>query len=147
MRPPEIKISYKQKLPLMERPQIGSSRDAFEVAFQLFDKNVIQMVEEVYLLTLNRANRVTGWVRISTGGIDSSVVDTRMVFAIALKSLACGIILVHNHPSGNLKPSFSDDAIASRFKEAGKLLSIQFLDSMIVTPEGKYYSYADEGRL
>lgn len=82
---------------------------------------------------------------ISKGGITSTAVDLRVVFAAALKARATAIILSHCHPSGNLKPSRADIELTKKFDQAGKILDIQILDHLILSPEGGYYSFADEG--
>ena len=81
---------------------------------------------------------------MSTGGVSGTVADPKLIFAAAIKANACGIILAHNHPSGNLHPSQADIDLTKKMKEGGKLLEIQLLDHVIVTTEG-YSSLADEG--
>lgn len=105
------------------------------------------MREEFNILYLNRANRVKGLFRLSRGGITGTVADGRILFAVALKTLATGIILSHNHPSESLKPSDTDIDLTLKLKEAGKLLDIIILDHLILTPHSGYYSFADEGIL
>src|SRR5438128_11419076 len=95
---------------------------------------------------LNRANNVLGMYDVSTGGISGTVADTRVIFVAALKANACGIIISHNHPSGNLKPSRQDEELTQKIKLAGQLLDIKLMDHAIVTADG-YYSFADEGLL
>lgn len=92
----------------------------------------------------NRANKVLGIVEISTGGIAGTVADPKLIFAAALKCAASGIILAHNHLSGNLNPSQADKDLTRRLIQAGKLLEISVLDHLILTTE-KYFSFADEG--
>ncbi|MDZ7650383.1 MAG: JAB domain-containing protein [Cytophagales bacterium] len=92
----------------------------------------------------NRANKVLGIFELSTGGVSGTVADPKLIFAAALKGAASGMILAHNHPSGNLQPSQADLDLTKKIREAGKLLEIQLLDHVIVTSEG-YYSFADEG--
>jgi len=103
------------------------------------------MRERFYLLLLNNANRVIGHVELSAGGIAGTVVDIRLAFATALKSLSTSLILAHNHPSGNLKPSQADLRLTQKFKEAGKFLDIQVLDHIILDPEDQFYSLTDNG--
>jgi DNA repair protein RadC len=95
------------------------------------------------VLLLNRANRVLGCLKLSKGGLTGTVVDLR----ILLKAMASGIIIAHNHPSGNLKPSDADRELTSQIKQAGKLLDITLLDHLILGTEGDYVSFADEGWL
>lgn len=93
---------------------------------------------------LSQSNRVLGHHVVSKGGISGTVIDTRIVFAIALKTLACAVILCHNHPSGNLKPSQSDINLTKKCIEIGKMHDIQVLDHIILTDNG-YTSLSDEG--
>jgi DNA repair protein RadC len=95
---------------------------------------------------LNRGNKVIGICEISTGTVSGTLVDPRVVFATALKTNATGIILAHNHPSGNLKPSRADELLTDKLRKAGELLDVVVLDHIIVTTEG-FYSFADEGYL
>ena len=100
--------------------------------------------EEFWVLSLNRANVVIRASKISSGGLAGTVVDTRMLFKEALENLANSIILVHNHPSGTLKPSEADEYLTKKLIEAGKFLEIPVLDHLIFTDRG-YYSFADHG--
>ena len=93
---------------------------------------------------LNRANKILDFQKISTGGITHTIVDPRIIFKKALEVKATSLILCHNHPSGNLKPSRADEEITQKLKSAGALLDINIIDHMIVSDEG-YYSFADEG--
>ncbi len=126
-----------------QKVKINSSRDAFEyLAPALSDLNH----EEFWILLLNRANKVIGKQRIGVGGFTGTVADPRLIFKTALESSAVAIILGHNHPSGNLKPSPEDLALTKKLSEAGKFLDIHILDHLIIGETG-YYSFADEGRL
>jgi DNA repair protein RadC len=102
--------------------------------------------EEFYVLFLNRANRVIRTERLSIGGVSGTVVDHRIIFRWALEKLASGLVLAHNHPSGQLKPSAADIQLTQRIKEAGALFDIHLLDHIIVG-NGNYFSFADEGIL
>jgi DNA repair protein RadC len=96
---------------------------------------------------LNRSNAVLGILSVSKGGISGTVTDVRLIFQGALKTNASGIIVAHNHPSGNALPSDSDKKITQKIKEAGNLLDIQLLDHIIILPVEGYYSFADEGTI
>ncbi|WP_238586869.1 JAB domain-containing protein [Chryseobacterium sp. Leaf405] len=98
------------------------------------------------MILLNQSNLVLGIYSLSKGGMNSCLVDVRLILSVALKCLATGIILVHNHPSGNLKPSSSDLSIVEKLKESCKLLDISLLDSLIITKE-RYMSFADDSLL
>ena len=84
---------------------------------------------------------------LSTGGVTGTVADPKLVFAAALKVNACNIILCHNHPSGNVKPSTADEQLTQKIKEAGKYLDLPVVDHIIISGEDIYYSFADEGLL
>jgi DNA repair protein RadC len=96
---------------------------------------------------LNQANRVIGVQKLSIGGLTSAVADVRLLFGTALKILATGIVILHNHPSGNTRPSLQDRNITKQISEAGSLLDIKLLDHIIITPNDKYISMADNGDL
>jgi len=126
---------------------IQNSKQAFEVFKEIFDDNTITFQEEFKVLYLNRANKVIGVYQGFKGGIIGVVVDTRIIFSIALKCLAVTIIVAHNHPSGNLNPSEEDIDLTRKLKSAGKFLDINVLDHLILTPQGEYLSFADEGMI
>jgi len=126
-----------------EKPKITSSRDVFE----LLKPDLIDIShEEFWVLLLNRANRVLKKCQISQGGVSGTVADPKIIFKMALENLASGIILAHNHPSGNLTASQADIDLTRKLKEAGKLLEVQVLDHLILGGL-KYFSFADEGLL
>ena len=133
----------RQSTDIQQRPQITCSRDAYDI----LQVNLIDLPhEEFWILLLNRANRVVGRERISSGGVAGTVVDAKLVFGKALGQMACSVILAHNHPSGNLRPSQADLQLTTKLVRAGKSLDIAVLDHLIVTQAG-YYSFADEGQL
>jgi DNA repair protein RadC len=140
----EVELIYKSKVKASERPQICSSKDAYNVLIQLWDDNKIEFVEQFKVLFLNKANKVLGAYEVSTGGISGTVADPRVIFVAALKANCCAIIVSHNHPSGNLKPSRQDEELTQKIKQAGQLLDIKLLDHVIITNEA-YFSFADEG--
>lgn len=141
----EVKISYLSKLQAADRPRINASRDA-ENIFRANWSDDMELLEEFLVLFLNRANQVTGLFRASRGGTCGTVVDVKIIFAAALKALACGIIVAHNHPSGNLQPSQADIDLTRKIRKAGEVLDITVLDHLILTRNG-FYSFADEGML
>ena len=110
----EIQVSYNPNL--LVDLSINNSRKSFELMLNEWEQNTLQMQEEVKLLLLNRSNKVLGIYSLAKGGLTSCVVDVRIILSIALKTLATGIILVHNHPSGNLKPSQADLDITKKLK-------------------------------
>uniref|UniRef100_UPI004048BD84 RadC family protein n=1 Tax=Roseivirga sp. TaxID=1964215 RepID=UPI004048BD84 len=124
-------------------PQITSSKDAYELMKpELLD----QPIEQFWIITLKRNNVVIQKRIISTGGISGTVADPKIIFNKALEDFASGIILVHNHPSGNLQPSQADIKLTEKLKNAGHLLDIPVLDHLIFTDDG-YFSFADESML
>jgi DNA repair protein RadC len=126
-----------------EKTKVSKSGDAFALLKgQLMDK----AHEEFWILLLNRSNRVIKMQQISLGGVHGTVADPKIIFKIALEELASGIIVAHNHPSGNLTPSQQDIDLTKKLKESGKLLEITVADHLIIAGK-KYYSFADEGLL
>lgn len=122
---------------------IKSSSDAANIFIPLIGD---LQHEEFWILLLNRANQVMSKQCMSSGGMSGTVVDTRLIFKAALDARAVSIVLCHNHPSGNLKPSAEDERLTKNLREAGKLMDITVLDHVIVSQQG-YYSFADEGML
>ncbi|WP_350292666.1 JAB domain-containing protein [uncultured Croceitalea sp.] len=143
----EIQVRYKEQIPACFWEQISSSKDAAELLFKTWDKGTIGFQESFKILLLNNSNKVKGIYQISQGGITGTLVDIRILFAVILKSLTVGIILTHNHPSGKLQASQCDKQITDKIKEAAKVFDVKLLDHIIMTPNGKYYSFADEGLL
>ena len=128
---------------LDEKPRITCSKDVFE----LLRPALLDVPhEEFWVLLLNRANRVIKSLQISQGGVSGTVADPRIIFKSALEELASGIILAHNHPSGNLIASQADRELTRKLKEGARLLDVQVLDHVILAGQ-KYYSFADEGLL
>ncbi len=124
-----------------EKPKISTSLDAFN----MLKGDLMDLPhEEFWVLFLNKANRVIKKKRVSEGGVSGTIADPKIIFKLALEELASGIVVAHNHPSGNLTPSQSDRDLTNKLKEAGKLLEIQLLDHVIVAGQ-KYFSFADEG--
>ena len=143
----EVQLTYKNKVKASDRKKITCSRDAYKIFMENWNPAIIEFVEEFKILLMNRSNSVLGILEISKGGISGTVTDVRVVFQAAIKGNASGIICAHNHPSGNLNPSESDTRLTSKLKEAGNLMDIQLLDHLILSTEGDYYSFADNGLL
>jgi len=142
----DIEITYTPKLRISQLPRVTDSYEAYQLLYERWDKGKLQFIEQFKMLLLNRSNRVLGIYTVSHGGIAGTVVDPRLIFIAALKSCATSIILAHNHPSGNMKPSNDDLIITRKLQEAGKLLDIPVLDHLIITSEG-YTSLNNEGYL
>jgi DNA repair protein RadC len=142
----EVQLSYTPKFKRSELPTISEAGDAYKILLEHWDLNTINLIEQFYVLLLSRSNKLLGIYEVSKGGFAGTVVDPKIIFIAALKGCASSIILAHNHPSGNLKPSQSDIAITKRLFEAGHLLDIPVVDHLIVTEDG-YLSFAEEGLL
>ncbi len=142
----EVEVTYRPKFKVSERPQISSSDQAFQLLRRQWNSDKIELVEEFKIVLLNRQNRVLGVADISTGGLSATVVDPKIIFAIALKANASALILAHNHPSGSLKVSYADIAHTEKLKKGALLLEITIWDHIILTNYG-YLSFADEGLL
>ncbi|NVN94777.1 MAG: DNA repair protein RadC [Bacteroidetes bacterium] len=128
---------------VIERKIISSSKDAFELMHSMISDC---LYEEFWIIMLNKANKVIKYESISEGGISETVADPKKIFKMALENNATSMILCHNHPSGNLKPSDADIKLTKKLKEAGLFLEILVVDHIIIGDE-KYYSFADEGIL
>jgi len=140
----EIKITYSPKLKASERQKISGSRDAERILRPLFE-DFIEHRETMYALYLNRSNSVLGAFLIGVGGVAGVVADPKLIFQAALKCNASGIIIAHNHPSGNKSGSQADIEFTNRIRNAGKLLDIQILDHLVIIPGATYFSFADNG--
>jgi DNA repair protein RadC len=143
----EVQLTYKNRVKASDRKKITCSRDAYEIFMENWNAEIIEFVEEFKILLMNRSNAVLGILEISKGGISGTVTDVRVIFQAAIKGNASGIICAHNHPSGNLNPSESDTRLTQKLKEAGNLMDIQLLDHLILSTDGEYYSFADNGLL
>lgn len=140
-----VKISLVKEKTSYPKVKIEASRQAYSVLIPFFEHNM-ELFESFYILLLNNSNNTIGYAHISSGGITGTVVDVRMVAKYALESLATGIILAHNHPSGNLKPSEADISLTKKLRAALSLLDINLLDHLILSSEG-FYSFSSEGLL
>lgn len=121
--------------------KITSSKAVFEIMQPIIGELAH---EEFWVLFLNNSNLVISKSQLSKGGITGTIVDVRLVFKMALETGATALILCHNHPSGDLKPSAADKQITKKLKQAGESLDVKVLDHLIIT-ETKYYSFVDEG--
>jgi DNA repair protein RadC len=143
----EVRLVYRTKIKASDRLQVKCSKDAFDIFMESWDLDTIEHIEEFKLMLLTRSNRVLGIASISKGGINGTVTDVRIILQYAIKANASGIIICHNHPSGNLNPSESDLAITRKVKESSNVMDLQLLDHLIIIPEGRYYSMGDESLL
>jgi DNA repair protein RadC len=128
---------------IIKRDKITTSKDVFDI----MKTSMLDLPhEEFWILLLNRANLVIKKELISRGGVSGTVVDTKIIFKTAVEHYASSLIICHNHPSGNLKPSEADIRITKNIKEAGKIMEIPLVDHLIIT-DTEYFSFADEGIL
>lgn len=125
--------------------KIRSSNDAADFMRSFYFED-LTIFESSFILLLNQANDTIGYAKISQGGISGTVVDARLIAHYAVSSLATGVIICHNHPSGQCFPSETDLSLTNRVKAGLKLLEIALLDHVILTDES-YYSFADNGKL
>lgn len=140
----EVELIYRNKQDAKDRPIIKSSQDAYEIFTKTWNMDKIELAEHFRMILLDKKNSCLGVSTIATGGISSCLVDLKIAFATALKARASGIILAHNHPSGNLKQSPQDEKLTENFMKVGKILDLPILDHLIVTKNG-YTSFADLG--
>lgn len=139
----EIKSQeIKEAAVVYDKTKISTSMDAADIARKIMEN--IELYESFYTLLLNRDNCVIGYSLISQGGVSGTLVDAKLVAKHAIDHLASHVILLHNHPSGNLKPSNPDIRLTKKLKDGLKLLDIEVLDHIILTQES-YYSMSDNG--
>jgi DNA repair protein RadC len=139
-----LELGRRRKLSdVPEVNQIKCSKDVADIFYPILSD---LQHEEFWVLFLNRSNKVVGRMKLSQGGISGTVTDVRIVMKKAIEFLASGIIVCHNHPSGNMMPSESDTRITQKIKEAGNLMDISLLDHLIISGKD-YYSFADNGEI
>lgn len=139
----EIKVTYNP----VKLGKISNSKNIDQFFRENWDHYNMMMFEEFKVLFFNNNLEIIGFKTIGQGGITSTSVDIRIIFSLALKALATGIVIAHNHPSGSLRPSQSDLNLTENIKNASSILNIQLWDHIILSPDGEYYSFADEGVL
>lgn len=127
----------------LQRPIIRASNDAYRLFYPLLCD---LPHEELWIALTNRSSRIIEKVKISQGGTSETSADLRLILKAAINALAAGIIICHNHPSGNCSPSQQDDFLTQRLQSSARLIEISVLDHIILC-DGNYYSYADEGKL
>lgn len=129
----------------IKKVKISKSADISEYC-RAFWHDDIGIYESFFLLLMNRANITTGYVKISQGGVSGTVADLKIIMKYAIEGLAAAVAVIHNHPSGNMKPSQTDIELTKRINDSCRLMDISLLDHLIVTEED-YFSFADEGLL
>ena len=144
----EVSVSYNSKVKPSERAKISCSSDSYKVIWEASKSLQLELKEFFYILLMDRANKVLGVVRLGEGNAFGCVVDLQQLVRVAILCNAQNVILWHNHPSGNLKPSEADKAITKKTKQALEFIEINLLDHLIITSEvGSYTSFQDEGLL
>ena len=140
---PELKVQLKRDA--IKKVKITNSKDSADFFRELWDDS-IGIYESFFCIYLNNANNTIGWYKVSQGGITGTVADPRLIIKKALDVLATGIVMCHNHPSGQLRPSEIDLQLTEKIKQVGKFLDIHVLDHIILTEES-YYSFSDNGNI
>jgi DNA repair protein RadC len=141
----KLTSSKVEEIPAQYVVKVTSSKNTFDVAWALWDKDALDIVEHFGAVYLDRKNRVVGWAKIAEGGTCAVVVDLKIVFTHALLCNASGLVLVHNHPSGDTNPGDADRALTRKAVQAGKVLDMEVFDHIIMAPDGSYFSFADNG--
>ncbi|MBO5311692.1 MAG: JAB domain-containing protein [Bacteroidales bacterium] len=142
----EVQLSYKNNVPYDKRTKVRDAKDAYKVMLKTHNDDTLDYIETFKVLYLNQNNHVLGCRTISEGGLASTCCDVRTILQGALLTNAVAIILAHNHPSGNVKPSTEDINTTAKITKAAKLLDISVLDHIIYTREN-CYSFADDGEI
>jgi DNA repair protein RadC len=142
---PQIKITYRRTRKEF-LGKITNSKDVADFIRRTFKAGTLELQESFITLYLNTANEILGYYNHTVGGINATIADRRLILATALASASVGIVVSHNHPSGNLKPSQADIELTRKLKEGASVLDIKLLDHVIIS-KNNYYSFADEGML
>ncbi|MDH6358963.1 JAB domain-containing protein [Parabacteroides sp. PF5-9] len=141
----QIKLVYSLSKTILERPTLSHSKNVYDFLIEhAFDSETIGLKESFKAVFVSINNKVLGIYPLAEGGCSHCPIDTKLIMSAAILSNAQGIILAHNHPSGNITPSSLDKAITEKIKQASNLLDIRLLDHIIVTPFD-YYSFSDNG--
>lgn len=140
----EYKLKYEPTQ--REATILRDSRDTSEELRKIFDPDTIGLFESFFALYLNQSNKVKGFLKIGQGGMTQTVADPRLLLMGALDSLSTAVVIAHNHPSGNPRPSEDDRRLTQKIREACKLLDIVLIDHIILG-DGSYYSFRDHGEL
>lgn len=141
----EVKMSYRRDTGI-EQKEVRTSKDVYDMAMSIYDKDMLDYCEQCYVLLLNQGSKVNGYRKVAEGGMTSASVDIRQIMQAALLTNSCAMAMIHNHPSGNLVPSMQDNNLTRVLQQACQFFNMNLIDHVIVTSEG-YYSYADHGRI
>jgi DNA repair protein RadC len=142
----EIKVSYRSTIKAADRPEVKTSKDIAELLRKVWDDDAMELSEHCKIMLLNSSNRVMGIKTMAIGNIWRATVDTKLIFGIALKVPCSKIVLAHNHPSGNPRPSQQDISLTQDLVHVAKIFDMTILDHLIITRD-TYFSFADEGLL
>lgn len=126
----------------MQSVKVMGPADAVVFARNFFGDD-INIYESCFIILTNRANKIIGWYKVSSGGLDATIVDKRLICKVAIDALASGVILIHNHPSGEVNPSSADIKMTREVRDCLKMFDVTLVDHIILS-EGKYYSFTDE---
>lgn len=145
----EIQLKYiPTNLKIRDYGKICTSKDAYDFIYNLYDPDIIGLKEIFLVVFLNKASNIIGYTLHSSGGLDSTIMDIRLIIVSALKCAATSIIVAHNHPSGNTNPSEIDKKSTKNLNQALEIFNISFLDHLIITPwKNSYNSFVDSGLL
>lgn len=142
-----IRLSYMPSLKPKERTTISTSHQAFQAFFQHWDKTTLSLQESFQVLLLDKHKKALGIATLSTGGFEGTVVDIRQLMATVLGANAVAFLVAHNHPSGNTKPSELDIQVTQKIEKAAKILGVQLVDHLIISPQKSYTSLLDKNLL
>ncbi len=143
----ELQVKYTPSKKVYKNERITNSELAFQYLSDTFNHETIACQEQFNVLFINHAHLPIGFYKASVGSNTATVVDIKLLMGLAIKSLSSGIIIAHNHPSGNLQPSENDIQLTKKIKDACALFEINLLDHLILSPCGGKYSFADNSRL
>jgi len=144
----EVSVGYSVKVKAKDRKKIEGASDAHELLhFWYENTGMYEQREVMTALLLDRANKVLGLIKIGEGSATGCVVDEQYLLRAAILANAQAVIIAHNHPSGNLKPSVDDIKLSNKLKKAGKFINIKVHDSIILSSDGEFRSLANEGEL
>src|SRR5579863_324192 len=136
----EVELVYHNKVKAADRPKVATAADAYRILLDHWNKETIELLEEFKVMLLNQNCGLLGIYNLSKGGISATFVDPRLIYAAALKAAASSIILAHNHPDGELKPSRADEELTRNIAEGSKLLELKVNDHLIISPEHYFHS-------
>lgn len=142
----EIELIYKPPHRLSDLPRVDCAADAYTLFAASWNPDKIAFIEQFKVMLLNNARKVLGICELSSGGTRQTIVDVKLVLAVAIKASACNIIIAHNHPGGSLLPGMADMAMTNKLVDASGLMDIALLDHIIMTRES-FYSFYEQGKL